>query len=586
MRLQPLSLLVLIAFTFVGGLADLPVHCLRHQVSGDWEFVLGPTSPKRSSCGHRRPDNPDMQPALDFVANMGTSAIMQVSLEEPMTASTPDGAEGTWTMIYDEAFEVAIKDRVFLAFSNFEWVEDAEKGKTNVSHCDSTQIGWYHNQARTEWGCYLGRKLTSDPDGSDGGDDSPTANTDTSGSLRKIGRRAGLLVTADSFGSQVFLGADGGAAATPADEAAAPAPAPPSAEPDVVLPGQLPVSYKPWIPESAGYDSPMPSHWQHSVADALNFLQLGWSAASYDLFRGKTPRELNNFAGVKRHRLHGNVSRASAAAATTAPTLLSIASRIRRALGGSRGDDEDGIDWRNKDGKNWLAPVVNQGDCGSCYTISTVHMLTARHRIKSQDPSRPAFSVTFPLYCSEYNQGCDGGYGFLQSKWSEDVGLIPEHCSPFSANAEPCRALKGCDLGASRFRAAGHRYVGGYYGGSEEHFIREELVASGPAVMSFEPREDFMYYKGGVYRSVAGKIHQEWEQVDHAVLLVGYGTDAGKKYWTMQNSWGDDWGEGGYFRMVRGRDESGCESIVVAADVIEETSNVILDDFLAALSQN
>eukprot|EP00971_Amphidinium_carterae_P154282 3059795-Amphidinium_carterae.1 len=76
--------------------------------------------------------------------------------------------------------------------------------------------------------------------------------------------------------------------------------------------------------------------------------------------------------------------------------------------------------------------VTTQGDCGSCYTISTVHMLTARHRIQKGDPEATSFSVSFPLYCSEYNQGCDGGYGFLQSKWCEDVGLVPESCAPFS----------------------------------------------------------------------------------------------------------------------------------------------------------
>jgi cathepsin C len=62
----------------------------------------------------------------------------------------------------------------------------------------------------------------------------------------------------------------------------------------------------------------------------------------------------------------------------------------------------------------------------------------------------------------------------------------------------------------------------------------------------------------------------EWERVDHAVLLVGFGEEQGKKYWLLQNSWGEDWGEGGFFRMARGTDESGIESIVVGADVVEE----------------
>lgn len=53
----------------------------------------------------------------------------------------------------------------------------------------------------------------------------------------------------------------------------------------------------------------------------------------------------------------------------------------------------------------------------------------------------------------------------------------------------------------------------------------------------------------------------DWEKVDHSVLIVGYGvTEDGIKYWKALNSWGDDWGEGGFFRIKRGTDESSIES--------------------------
>lgn len=52
---------------------------------------------------------------------------------------------------------------------------------------------------------------------------------------------------------------------------------------------------------------------------------------------------------------------------------------------------------------------------------------------------------------------------------------------------------------------------------------------------------------------------------NHAVLLVGYGedTNTGEKYWTVKNSWGEDWGEGGYFRILRSQDECAIESMAV-----------------------
>merc|ERR1719221_2033512 len=89
-----------------------------------------------------------------------------------------------------------------------------------------------------------------------------------------------------------------------------------------------------------------------------------------------------------------------------------------------------------------------------------------------------------------------------------------------------------------------------------------------------------MFYSSGVYRStkpISGanlqrtKIaDEEWERVDHAVLLVGWGEDNGQKYWRIQNSWGPDWGEDGFFRIIMDENESGIESIPEAADVVED----------------
>jgi len=560
--------------------ADLPVHCLRHQVVGQWEFTLGPAGPKRSSCGHKHPDDPNAQPAMSFLEQQGSTSTVKVTLKEPATAVAEDGTTGMWTMIYDEGFEVAVGDQTFFAFSNFEFVQDPKLGRTNVSHCGQTQIGWYHNTDRSGWGCYVGKMVDQAADASEDAALAVAASAPPAKALK----RAGLFSLNNDLSA--YLGPDEADTPTTNDEAPA-APKTDFLSPSDVISNADAVlaqadskvnqaEIKPFVPSSAGFDQPMVDQWQHSVAEALNFLQLGWTATAYtDKFSGKSPRELNRFAGVPRPMPRKQKS----AEAASFSSLMSLGSHVRRTLMGS-----DTFDWRNKDGTNWLEPVVTQGDCGSCYTISTVHMLTARNKIKKGSTSEPSFSVTFPLFCSEYNQGCDGGYGFLQSKWSEDVGLVPESCSPFAQEGS-CHALKSCDLGATRYRAVNHHYVGGFYGGADAEQIQRELVQSGPVVMSFEPKEDFMYYKAGVYQSPPQKIHQEWEQVDHAVLLIGYGKDEGKDYWTMQNSWGDDWGEQGYFRMAKGTDESGCESIVVAAEVAQESSNAVLDDFIATLGQ-
>lgn len=81
-----------------------------------------------------------------------------------------------------------------------------------------------------------------------------------------------------------------------------------------------------------------------------------------------------------------------------------------------------------------------------------------------------------------------------------------------------------------------------------------------------------MWYKSGVYHSPVQDLwvfqddkKPEWEKVDHSVLLYGWGEEKGEKYWELQNTWGDNWGEHGHFRMRRGVDDSAIESLAEAA---------------------
>merc|ERR1712032_1199472 len=105
---------------------------------------------------------------------------------------------------------------------------------------------------------------------------------------------------------------------------------------------------------------------------------------------------------------------------------------------------------------------------------------------------------------------------------------------------------------------------------------------NGPIVVSFEPTEDFMFYNGGIYYSgpLPASREREWTKVDHAVLLVGWGEELGQKYWVVQNSWGKEWGEKGYFRIARGINDSGIESIAVTAQVKEAEDDAMLMQFI------
>eukprot|EP00397_Hematodinium_sp_SG-2012_P028593 GEMP01030119.1.p1 GENE.GEMP01030119.1~~GEMP01030119.1.p1 ORF type:complete len:440 (+),score=127.24 GEMP01030119.1:371-1690(+) len=323
------------------------------------------------------------------------------------------------------------------------------------------------------------------------------------------------------------------------------------------------------LEKSLSFDAPLSEAWHQSVVDRLNsddvtLLQTGstrkqrrtWTAKVYKRYINRTAREINRMAGIKRSFTVAEASAQHAKNRTTTsapPSFLQQRTRLPNS-----------VDWGEQ---GMLDKVINQGDCGSCYTVATVRMLSSRRRIANNNKDLGAFSVNFPLYCSEYNQGCDGGYAFLQSKWSEDVGLISEECAGPYASSGTCSGMMANCLQQDHASATRHRYVGGYYGGCDEDAIARELVENGPLVVSFEPKDDFMYYSDGIYKSGPESVHQEWERVDHAVLLVGYGEEAGQKYWRVQNSWGPGWGEGGFFRIARGENDSGVESIAVAADI-------------------
>lgn len=90
------------------------------------------------------------------------------------------------------------------------------------------------------------------------------------------------------------------------------------------------------------------------------------------------------------------------------------------------------------------------------------------------------------------------------------------------------------------------------------------LYNGGPIAVSFEVYDDFMTYRGGIYQHTGLKDKfNPFEITNHAVLAVGWGEEKGIPYWIVKNSWGKQWGEDGYFRIIRGKDECSIESIAV-----------------------
>ena len=230
------------------------------------------------------------------------------------------------------------------------------------------------------------------------------------------------------------------------------------------------------------------------------------------------------------------------------------------------GNIPDHLDWRNVNGINFVSPVRHQGNCSSGYAMATLAMLEARIRMATNNSLQVVLSPQDVVSCSEYTQGCEGGFPYLSAKYVEDFGVLEESCFPYLGKAgKSCNEKPEC----MRYYSTDHHYVGDFYGGCNEPLMQLEIIRMGPMVASFNVYQDFLAYKGGIYQhtGLEDKFNP-WEVVGHAVLVVGYGEEAGVKYWIVKNSWGRDWGEEGYFRILRGVDECGIENMASVASPI------------------
>lgn len=92
--------------------------------------------------------------------------------------------------------------------------------------------------------------------------------------------------------------------------------------------------------------------------------------------------------------------------------------------------------------------------------------------------------------------------------------------------------------------------------------IQSEILSNGPVFAAFWVYTDFMAYTGGVY-SASKEALAQGKTGGHAVMMVGWGTDkeTGQDYWLLQNSWSEKWGDKGRFKIKRGVDECGIESL-------------------------
>ena len=85
------------------------------------------------------------------------------------------------------------------------------------------------------------------------------------------------------------------------------------------------------------------------------------------------------------------------------------------------------------------------------------------------------------------------------------------------------------------------------------------VYSDGPIQSAFNVFEDFLSYENGVYQRTAGKLLG-----GHSIKILGWGVENGTDYWLAANSCGTDWGDAGFFKILKGRNECGIESHGIA----------------------
>jgi cathepsin B len=234
----------------------------------------------------------------------------------------------------------------------------------------------------------------------------------------------------------------------------------------------------------------------------------------------------------------------------------------------------------------------DQANCGSCWAFASTEAFNDRLCIASKGKFTKFLSTMATTECCSFLQcfsmGCNGGQPGMAWRYFKTTGIVTggnyddigkgDSCYPYkfescahhiddpsrpacdktpSGKAAQCPTTcseKGYQVSYSKdiYRADSS------YSLSGEDAIKRDILQYGPVSAAFTVYEDFPAYKSGVYHHVSGEALG-----GHAVKIIGWGEENGTPYWLIMNSWNEMWGDKGTFKIKRGVDECGIESMGV-----------------------
>ncbi|KAG2687847.1 hypothetical protein I3760_09G069500 [Carya illinoinensis] len=212
-----------------------------------------------------------------------------------------------------------------------------------------------------------------------------------------------------------------------------------------------------------------------------------------------------------------------------------ISSKRQRKLR-SCDDAPSSLDWRSK---GIVTGVKDQGSCGSCWSFSSTGAIEGINALVTGD--LVSLSEQELVDCDTTNEGCDGGYMDYAFEWViSNGGIDTEADYPYTGVDGTCNTTKEETKVVT---------IDGYEDVSESDSALLCATVQQPISVGIDGSAmDFQLYTSGIYD---GDCSSDPDDIDHAVLVVGYGSEDGEDYWIVKNSWGTDWGMEGYIYIRR-----------------------------------
>lgn len=203
------------------------------------------------------------------------------------------------------------------------------------------------------------------------------------------------------------------------------------------------------------------------------------------------------------------------------------------------------VDWRDK---GVVTPVKDQGPCGSCWAFSATETIEsavalATGKLLELAPQELVDCVTNIDHCGGVG-GCGGATQELGYAYVMLNGMAPGIAYPYHAHDGPCRVGTHAAPGRNTSAVVG---VTGFVQlpPNDNEALQQAVALHGPVAISVDAA--WPAYESGVFDGCSNTT----SKIDHGVQVVGYGEEDGSLYWLVRNSWGENWGDKGYIKLLR-----------------------------------